>query len=165
MPSKKSEAALEQQMYEMLDTALTRAECAARAVARVEYGIVQKHLEQQQQETPTTEPEGVAKVKDPGEVEEDLAAQASREFNSSHFQTTFFNLNVLRVVEDLMELMELQHLQDDVMHTLVQDMFRPRGAAGKPARGGNDEVFIGSDADMLFHKLRKLAEKQQHGRR
>jgi hypothetical protein len=159
MPKGEETHELEEQMYVVLNEALTRAECAARAVARIEFDIVQKHIEQQAQEPPTQAPDGV----EPKE-EVNVAEQASREFNSTHFQTMFFNLNVIKVAEQLIELLELHELEDDILHTMVHDMFRPRGSSAPP-RGGDGEMFIGSDADLLFHKLRTMAEKQQRGRR
>lgn len=147
---------LEDEMYDLLQRALTRAECAARAVARVEYDIVQKHMEQQ--EPPTVDPDEV-------DVQETSGAQqASREFNSAHFQKTFSSLNVLRVVEDLITLFKLEHLEEDIATTLVNEMFRSKSGAA-PSRSGEGETFIGSDADMLYHNLRRVAERKERGRR
>jgi len=147
----------EEEMYALLDRALWRAECAARAAARIEFDVVQKHLEQQM--PPTTDSEEI----DP-EATQEVAEQASREFNASHFQSTFFNLNVLKVVGELIDLLELDHLEEEVMHTLVHEMFRPRGSSSN-ARSGEGETFVGTDADLLFHRLRQIAERKQRGRR
>lgn len=149
---------LEDEMYDLLQRALTRAECAARAVARIEYDIVQKHLDQQEPPVAYEAVDGEA----PPEV--DVAEHASREFNSTHFQKTFFNLNVLSVVEELIKLLKLEHLEEEVMTTMVHDMFRPKGSS-TPSRSGEGETFIGSDADMLFHNLRRIAERKERSRR
>ena len=89
--------------------------------------------------------------------------EASREFNSTHFQSTFFNLNVLKVVTDLIELLGLDHLEEEVVHTLIHEMFTSR-ASGSP-RKGEGETFVGYDADLLFHRLRQIAERKQRSYR
>ncbi len=160
MDSREEAHALEEAMYELLQNALTRAECAARAVARVEYDIVQKHMEQQ--EPPTVDPDGLDPENTDSE-EANPAVQASREFNSTHFEKTFFNLNVLRVVEELAELLKLGHLEEEIIHVMVNDMFRAKSTSS--SRGGEGEAFIGTDADMLFHNLRRMAEQRARGRR
>jgi len=147
---------LEEALYDLLDQALRRAECAARATARVEYDIVQTHMEQQ--EPPTTDPDEIE-----GD-EQELAQQSSREFNSAQFQSTFTNLNMLRIVSELIDIMGLDHLEEPILHTLVSSMFRPRGPSA-PARSGEGETFVGTDADLLYHKLRQMAESKQRGRR
>jgi hypothetical protein len=163
--SKKSSSAdFEQELYEMLNAALHRAECAGKAIARVEYDIVQKHQEQlveEQHATPAAEDLEPEEQETP-DPEAEAADQASREFNSTQFQSMFFNLNALKLLEDLVKLIGLEALEEEVLHVVMHDLFRPRTGGAK--RGGEGQTFIGSDTDMLFHNLRKLAAQRQQGR-
>jgi hypothetical protein len=171
MSSKKSsdvDVDFEQALYAMLNSALHRAECAGKAIARVEYDIVQKHqvqLVEAQHAEPAAEdldpvdPEEQEERPDP---EAEAADQASREFNSTQFQSMFFNLNALKLLEDLVKLIGLEALEEEVLHVVMHDLFRPRTGGSK--RGGDGQTFIGSDTDMLFHNLRKIAAQRQRGR-
>ncbi len=153
---------LEEQIYELLNEALYRAECSARAAARLEYDLVVEHQEQQvvaQEE----EAEKRDKEKDEEESEDGAvsAQQSAHEFSMGQFQGMFSNLNVLRLVGDLISLLDLGSLEDEINLVLISDMFRSRAAATAPRRGGEGQTFIGNDLEAYVQGLRRAAEQKQ----
>jgi len=148
---------LELEIYEILQAALVREECAARAAARVEYDLVLLHQEQQlrEEEEPGEPEDGEA-----DEQETEAASESSREFSTAQFQSMFSSLNTLRLTGELIKLLELEELEQDINLTLIRDMFAKKPATSAQRRSAG-EAFIGSDLDLLFKNLRQTAERKQ----
>jgi hypothetical protein len=156
--SKQEDTELEDEIFDILNLAFTRQECAAKAAARLELSIVEKHLAE----------ESGNREGDDGDpsIDDTVVSHASREFNADQFLAAFANLNTLRLTSDLITLLNLVDYEDTIFDVLIQDMFKAR-SSGKPVgRTAVEETFIGSDNDLILHNLRRAAERaQRSGRR
>jgi hypothetical protein len=146
---------LEREIYELLCQTFHREECAAKAVARLEYDIVRQY--QAAQAPPSSAAEDV----DPEETQEAEFA-SSRDFSSDEFQSLFTNLNVLRMVDELAKLLGVTHLAPEILSTIIADSFKSRPSGSAVGRSANaEETFIGNDMEMTFRTLRERAARQQ----
>jgi len=148
---------LERQIYELLCETFHREECAAKAVARLEHDIVKQY-----------QAEMAAPSKASGEGEEEIIEEAeyasSRDFSSDEFQAMFTNINTLRLVGELVQLLGVPQLGPEILSTLIAESFRPRAAGpsvGGRSKVGGEETLIGNDLEMAFHELRRRAEQSQ----
>ena len=136
---------LERKLFQVLHESYLRADAAAKATARLEY-VLAKDLNQQT---------------DDGD-EEDLSAEAAMrevgsDFDHSLFDTVFTNLNLLRLLQDLLPLLGLEAVKDDLLKIVLDDRFRSRP---KLPRTVPAQSVIGSDSDMLLHNIRRAVEQQ-----
>lgn len=149
---------MERRIYELLQETFHREECAAKAVARLEYDIVKQY--QSEIAPPSTAADDVEK-----EPTEEAEFASSRDFSSDEFQSLFTNINVLRLVDELVKLLGVPHLGTEILSTIIAESFRPRAAGPSVGRGRTDETFIGNDLEMTFHQLRRKAEQTQRSAR
>lgn len=145
---------LERRIYELLQETFHREECAAKAVARLEYDIVKQY--QSEMAPPSTASEDAVEDKT-----EEAEFASSRDFSSDEFQAMFTNINTLRLVDELVKLLGVPHLGTEILSTIIAESFRPRAAGPSVGRGRTEETFIGNDLEMTFHNLRRKAEQQQ----
>jgi hypothetical protein len=146
---------LERQIYELLKKTFHREECSAKAVARLEYDIVQQY---QAERAP---PSAAAEDVDPDEEATKAEFVSSRDFSADEFQALFTSINTLRMVHELVNLLGVQQLGAEIISTLIAESFKPRVSGTAVGRGGGEQTFIGNDMDMTFHKLRQQAASNQ----
>jgi hypothetical protein len=153
MPRNDSLHTFEESVFEVLNAAFQRQECAAKAAARLELEVVERYLSEHANsgETHTEE-----------DLDADVASLSSREFNADQFLTMFSNANLLRLVGEIFRLLDIPEMEAEVTSTIIQDVFGAR-QAGKQVgkRNSGEETFIGSDADLVLHRLRQAAAKNQ----
>ena len=151
----KEERQFEENVYTLLLEAFHNEENAAKAVARLEFDIVERY--RSEQAPPTDDAEEL----DP---EADNRMQASREFASAQFQTLFTNLNVLKLTANLIDLMGLHDLQDGIMQTMIADMFG-REAVQAPGSRTEGQTFIGNDMEVMMRNMREAAARAQRNKK
>ncbi len=144
-----SPAKLEANLLGILEDSFHRAECAAKAAARIENQIVELHVEEQAE--PTTDAE---------EIDEEHAASSSREFDTSKFLQLFERLNYLKTAEDVIKLMGLRVLEEDIMKLLTTTELRPRGATAGAQKAAQPEQFVGTQEEYMMKLLRDDAERK-----
>jgi len=147
----------EEQVFELLQAAFQRQECAAKAAARLEKVVVERY--EQDRPEPTTAAE---------DLEGDYVGEASREFSSDQFLSLFTNTNLLKLVRDLLTAMGMQELEEEITTVLIQDSFQQRGTSGgrvgaQRGGGGEGQQFIGTDKELFLHNMRETAERAQRG--
>lgn len=147
---------LEDSIFEVLLNAFQRQECAAKAAARLEKVVVDRYTKDQ--EEPSTAAE---------DVTADYEGESSREFSSDQFLSLFTNTNLLKLVRELLDLMDLVELEEEICTFLIQDAFRQRPPASSVGqqRGGEGTQFIGSDTELFLHTMREKAARAQRNQR
>jgi len=152
MTESRSWKTFEGEVFRVLEDAFTRQECAARAAARLERLVVDRYEEEQQE--PVAAGEGEAVTRSAG-------SSASREFSADQFLELFTSTNLLKLVRELLDVMEMTELEEELTTHLIRESFRNDGAKGRAREG---EQFIGTDADLALHNMREAAARAQRTR-
>ena len=150
--------AFEESIFEVLNNAFQRQECAARAAARLERVVVDRYMAEQ------AKPITTAEEADEEQEEVRSVSQASREFSSDQFLTLFSNANLLRLVRELLDAMELHELEEEITTMIIRDSFKTRAGTSVGRHSGEGEQFIGTDEDLAFHNMREAAARAQRSR-
>jgi len=150
-------------LYRILRESFGRSDAAARAVARLEYQLALQQIADQPVESveervedaisdlgkpsPATAPAAAAMVRGSGQV-----------FDDREFVETFERLSFLRLVLDLLNVLDLQALQPELIQALIDDRFRARTVPGRAAP--ETSTVAGSDMAVLLHNLQRAAERR-----
>jgi hypothetical protein len=136
-------------LYRILRDAFGRSDAAARATARLDY-----QLALQQNSASREEPVDAAASGDVTLVR----GSSSQEFDDREFSETFERLSFIRMVLDLIEVLRLQGIQSELLQVLLDERFRPKAPAARPAPEAS--TVAGSDLEVLLHNMKRAAERR-----
>jgi hypothetical protein len=136
-------------LYQALRDSFGRSDAAARAVARLDYQLV---LQQNQEEAGA----GVTPTKEGGAA----LLRSSGVFDDREFVETFERLSFLRLVMDLLKVLDLQELRTELITALIDDRFRPKSVATGRAAAPEAATVQGSDMAVLVNNIKRLAERK-----
>jgi len=155
-------------LYRILRESFGRSDAAARAVARLEYQLALQQIADQPVESVEERVEdAISDLGKPSPATSPAAAApaaaamvrgSGQVFDDREFVETFERLSFLRLVLDLLNVLDLQALQPELIQALIDDRFRARTVPGRAAP--ETSTVAGSDMAVLLHNLQRAAERR-----
>jgi len=148
----------EDKVYDILVAAMERSDSAAKAIARIQKLLYDQYIENLDE--PTLDPQDLAdKDGVSTTVRKAESTTLMGEFDQSGFYNLFMGVNTLRLIRSLLVLMDLPHLEEEIMTTMIDNLFGRRPSSG--SKTPQTETAVGNDLELLIQQLRKTAERKQ----
>lgn len=150
-------------LYKILRDSFGRSDAAARAVARLDYQLALQQTADRVTEPVEETVEAVVSdvtqpVAKPAAAAAAMIRGAGQVFDDREFIETFERLSFLRLVLDLLGVLDLRALQPELIQAIIDDRFRARASPGRAAPEAN--TVAGSDMAVLLHNIKRMAERR-----
>ncbi len=149
----------EAKVYGLLRDAMERSDAAAKAIARIQKLLYEQEVGQR--EEPTLDPDKLAAqdgITTTVRKAEDTSS--SGEFDQSSFYNVFTGINTMKLVRSLLKLLNMDHIEEEVMSTMIDNAFGRRLSGGTTPAAPQTEV-AGSDMELLLNEIKRKAVRKE----
>lgn len=144
----------EEKVFGLLRDAMQRSDAAAKAIARIERLLYEQRIETQEQ--PTLDPKKLTEQDGITTTVRNAEEGSGGEFDQSGFYDVFMGVNTMKLVRSLLNLLDMSHIEEEVMSTIISSTFgRP------PANTGQRTEIAGSEMELMLNEIKRQAIRKE----